>query len=217
MSTEPTGATAPSTDVVLLTDRSQLRLGRGLVRTVRECVAAGLRTVVLRELDLADAERAALVARLLETTEHPTSEHPAPPLHVLAARTRLPGAHGVHLAAHQAVPGGGGPHGRSCHDLAEVRAAVAAGAAYVTLSPFAATPSKPGHGPPLPPQAYADAARACAGSPTRVLALGGVEPGSAAAAVRAGADGVAVMGAVMRAADPAATVRALLRAVEGAR
>lgn len=210
MSTAPDGAPAPSTDVVLLTDRAQLRLGRGLVRTVRECVAAGLRTVVLRELDLSAHDRTALLARLLEAPEHTA-------LHVLTARTRLPGAHGVHLAAHQSVPGDGAPHGRSCHDLAEVRAAVAAGAAYVTLSPFAATASKPGHGPPLPPQAYAEAARACAGSPTRVLALGGVEPGSAAAAVRAGAHGVAVMGAVMRAADPAATVRALLHAVEEAR
>ncbi|MDT9594451.1 thiamine phosphate synthase [Nocardioides zeae] len=217
MSSGPDGSPVPSTDVVLLTDRSQLRPGRDLVRTVRACVVAGLRTVVVRELDLSDVDRTALVARLLETPGRADPGRAAPALHVLSARTLLPGAHGVHLAAHQSVPDGGGPHGRSCHDPAEVRAAVAAGAAYVTLSPFAATASKPGHGPPLPPQAYAGAARACAGSPTRVLALGGVEPGSAAAAVRAGADGVAVMGAVMRAADPAATVRALLRAVEGAR
>lgn len=188
-----------SGDLVLLTDRAQLRLGRGLVRTVRECAAAGLRTVVVREHDLALAERAALVARLRDV----------PGVTVLASRTLVPGAHGVHLAAGQ--PGTG--VGRSCHDLAEVAAAVGAGASYVTLSPFAATASKPGYGPALPPATYAAARRLTAGSATRVLALGGIDARNAAAATTAGAHGVAVMGAVMRSADPAAEVAALLAAL----
>lgn len=190
-----------SADLVLLTDRAQLRLGRGLVRTVRECAAAGLRTVVVREHDLALAERTALVARL----------HAVPGLTVLASRTLVPGAHGVHLAAGQPGPGHpAGATGRSCHDLAEVADAVAAGASYVTLSPFAATASKPGYGPALPPATYAAARRLTAGSATRVLALGGVDVRTVATALAAGAHGVAVMGAVMRAADPAAEVAALL-------
>lgn len=189
-----------SGDLVLLTDRSQLRLGRGLVRTVRECAEAGLRTVVVRELDLSLAERSALVARLREV----------PGLVVLGSRTLLPGAHGVHLAAHQ--PGSG--VGRSCHDVAQVRAAVAGGAAYVTLSPFAPTPSKPGRGPALPGETYAAARRACAGSATRVLALGGVDVAEVPRALAAGAHGVAVMGAVMRAADPASVTAALLAALD---
>lgn len=193
-----------SADLVLLTDRAQLRLGRGLVRTVRECAAAGLRTVVVREHDLALAERTALVARL----------RAVPGLTVLASRTLVPGAHGVHLAAGQPGPGHpghpAGATGRSCHDLAEVADAVAAGASYVTLSPFAATASKPGYGPALPPATYAAARRLTAGSATRVLALGGVDVRTVATALAAGAHGVAVMGAVMRAADPAAEVAALL-------
>ncbi|MFW6774552.1 thiamine phosphate synthase [Nocardioides sp. CPCC 205120] len=200
------------TDVVLLTDRSQLSLGRGLVRTVRECAAAGLRTVVVRELDLAVDARRALVARLREV----------PDLTVLTAHALLPGAHGVHLAAHQPdhragdrAPGAG-IHARSCHDVEEVARAAAQGAAYVTLSPFAATASKPGHGPSLPPAAYGEARRRCAGSATRVLALGGIDARTAADAVHAGAHGVAVMGAVMRAPEPAAEVAALLAAVGAA-
>nr|WP_241728808.1 thiamine phosphate synthase [Nocardioides zeae] len=100
--------------------------------------------------------------------------------------------------------------GRSCHDLDEVAAAVGGGASYVTLSPFAATPSKPGYGPAQPPATYAAARRLTAGSATRVLALGGVDARNVAAAMTAGAHGVAVMGAVMRATDPAAEVAALL-------
>lgn len=193
---------------MLLTDRSQLSLGRGLVRTVRECAAAGLRTVVVRELDLDVPARTALVARLREVSD----------LTVLTARVPLPGAHGVHLAAHQAAEGTGGAglHARSCHDVAEVARAAGQGAAYVTLSPFAPTASKPGHGPALPPAVYGEARRRCAGAATRVLALGGIDARTAADAVHAGAHGVAVMGAVMRAPDPGVEVAALLAAVDAA-
>ncbi len=76
----------------------------------------------------------------------------------------------------------------------------------MTLSPFAASLSKPGYGPPVDRDAYA-------GHAIPVLALGGVAPGNAAQARAAGAHGVAVMGAVMRAASPAAVVRRLLEEV----
>ena len=183
--------------LLLLTDRSQLRLGRGLVRTVHECADAGLvhaGVVVVREHDLAPDERAALVAAL----------RTVPGLRVLASRTDLPGAHGLHLSARGAAPGGARPWGRSCHDRADLVRAAAEGAAWATLSPWAATASKPGYGPPVARSAFADA-------PLPVLALGGVEPGSVQGAVAAGAHGVAVMGAVMRAAEPARVVEALVR------
>jgi thiamine-phosphate pyrophosphorylase len=87
-----------------------------------------------------------------------------------------------------------------------VAVAAAEGAAYATLSPYAATPSKPGYGPPLPTTAFA-------GHPIPVFALGGITPANVAEARAAGAYGVAVMGAVMRADEPAAVVRSLLEAL----
>lgn len=182
--------------LVLLTDRSQLRLGRGLVRTVRECVAAGLGAVVVREHDLDPSQRHALVAALAATDG----------LTVISSRIPDPAAHGLHLAAHQDAPPGGA-WGRSCHSRPDVARAAAQGAAWVTLSPYAASPSKPAHGPALPASAYA-------GHPVPVLALAGVDASNAAGAVAAGAHGVAVMGAVMRAADPAGVVAALLRELQ---
>jgi len=201
--------------LILLTDRSQLRLGRGLVRTVAECAEAGLTHVVLRELDLSDAQRAALAGELA-----------AIGVTVIAAHTPLAGAAGVHLRA-AAVAGGNTLlppvegrcidrlpgatacyplRGRSCHTRAEVTAAAADGFAYATLGPFAATASKPGYGPALPPEAYAD-------RPIPVYALGGIDPANAELAMDAGAHGVAVMGAVMRAASPKSVVRDLLTVV----
>lgn len=179
--------------LVLLTDRSQLRLGRGLARTVLECADAGLEAVIVREHDLVPAERHALVARLAAVDG----------LTVLSSRLPAPTAHGLHLAAHQTPPAHG-RWGRSCHTVDEVAIAAGQGAAWATLSPYAASVSKPGHGPALPASCFADHA-------VPVLALGGIDVGNAAAARAAGAHGVAVMGAVMRADDPARVVAHLLR------
>lgn len=184
--------------LLLLTDRSQLPLGRSLVGLVEQCVDAGLTHVVVRELDETPLGRAALVAALTEVGAA-----------VISAHTPLYGAAGVHLPADPAaVMPSDLPWGRSCHAVADVHVAAAAGASWVTLSPFAATESKPGYAP-LDRTAFA--AASTAGVP--VYALGGIAPENAADAIGAGADGLAVMGAVMRAADPGAVVRDLLDVV----
>lgn len=194
--------------LLVLTDRSQLSLGRGLIRTIAECVDAGLTHVVLRELDLPTAQRAALADALVEVGAT-----------VIAAHHPLPASVGVHLPAtarcnavstapvrccstaeQQRTPR---YIGCSCHNRADVEHAATEGADYVTLGPFASTPSKPGYEPALTPDDYA-------GLPVPTFALGGITPANAAAARAAGADGVAVMGAVMRADEPAAVVEALL-------
>jgi thiamine-phosphate pyrophosphorylase len=177
--------------LVLLTDRSQLALGRGLIRTVTECVEAGLSAVVVREHDLAPAARRALVSSLAGIEG----------LTVVSSRLPDPSAHALHLAADQPRPRHG-RWGRSCHSRDAVARAAAQGASWATLSPYADSASKPGRGSLIAP---AD----LAGHPIPVLALSGIGPHNAADAVAAGAHGVAVMGAVMRAADPAAVVAEL--------
>jgi thiamine-phosphate pyrophosphorylase len=183
--------------LLLITDRGQLLPGRGLVETVASCGAAGATTVLLRELDLDEPARAALAEEL------------AAHVQVISARTLLPGAVGLHLAAYQAAPAPEGPpHGRSCHHEAAVARAAEEGAAYVTISPVAPTASKPGYGPALGAGGVRRAVEAADGLP--VLALGGVSAEATARLRSAGAHGVAVMGAVMRAHDPGAVVSALL-------
>lgn len=185
--------------LLLLTDRTQLPAGRGLVETVARCAGAGLQAVVLRELDLAVPLRAVLVDRL--------ARH----VRVIGAHRVLPGAAGVHLASAQPLTEAAGAplHGRSCHDSDGVRRAAADGAAYVTISPVAPSASKPGYGPALGVEGVTSAVAAAGG--TAVYALGGVGADNAAALRAAGAHGVTVMGAVMRAEDPAAVVTALNR------
>ncbi len=119
----------------------------------------------------------------------------------------------LHLAA--ADPGrtsGADLVGRSCHDEAELRGLRTED--YAFLSPAYPTSTKPGYGPPLGPAGLAALIRL---SPVPVLALGGIEtPGQVRACVRAGAVGVAVLGAVMRSADPRQTAAELTSAFAAA-
>lgn len=206
----PPGAHVPR--LVVLTDREQAR--RSLRVTVLEVAAAGAPAVLLREKDL-DRDR----RRRLGTQLSAVSGGLGTALLVagdpeLAAEV----GSGVHLgAADDPVPEdlrGELLVGRSCHDREEVLAAVAEGVDYVSVSPVAETASKPGHGPPLGPDQLADLVAAAGDVP--VLALGGVAPGNVEAWLRAGAHGVAVMGAVMRAKQPADVVKDLLDHLEEA-
>ncbi|MBF4163587.1 thiamine phosphate synthase [Nocardioides acrostichi] len=185
--------------LLLLTDRAQLRLGRGLLSTLAECVDAGLEAVVVRELDLELRAWSALVEGAAAL----------PGLRVVTARRTHPAAVGIHLAEQQPKPCGDAVWGRSCHGVETLREAADAGADWAMLSPFATSASKPGHLPVLPASAWSAA-------PLPTFALGGVDGDNAAAAIRAGAHGVAVMGAVMRSADPAGEVSRLLAAVRSA-
>ncbi|GAA4077731.1 thiamine phosphate synthase [Nocardioides kongjuensis] len=180
--------------VVVLTDRTQVPDGRSLRDVLAAAADGGLTTVLLREVDLPDDERAKIA-------DHARTCG----LEVIAAHRAVPGCSGVHLPADASLPEVATRWGRSCHDRADLLRAAADGAWWATLSPYATTQSKPGYGPPLPASAFAQA-------PLPVFALGGITPANAAAARAAGAWGVGVMGAVMRAPDPSAVVAALLQA-----
>lgn len=180
--------------LVLVTDRAQLPPGRTLMEAVAAARDAGLTHVLLRELDLERRDRELLAHGLQQLG-----------LTVIAAHTKIRGCVGIHLPAGERRPRLE-VWGRSCHSADEVLSAQRDGARWATLSPFATSASKPGHGPALPPEAFD-------GHGIPVLALGGIDPGNARDAMIAGAHGVAVMGAVMRADDPAVVVARLLAAV----
>ncbi|MFC7594949.1 thiamine phosphate synthase [Terrabacter sp. GCM10028922] len=212
----------------MVTDRTQVPDDRDLLDVVGAALDGGAGGVLVRERDLPADERAALVdavGRLC--TAHDALLVVAAPL---LGRSRpeqspraprpLAGA-GVHLRSVDVDLDlvSASVVGRSCHGAADLVRAADDGLDYVTLSPVAASASKPGYGPAL---GYAGlrrtitTARRARRSLPAVLALGGVEPHDAGRWVEAGADGVAVMGAVMRSTDPRATTRALVAAVDAA-
>jgi len=128
------------------------------------------------------------------------------------------GADGVHLpeggptpADARAILGADALVGVSCHDASGLQAASRAGASFVTLSPFAASPGK---GTPLGPARFAELA---AQATVPVVALGGIDAGNARAAVEAGAAALAVVRAVYHATNPGRATRELLSLLDSAR
>jgi thiamine-phosphate pyrophosphorylase len=85
---------------------------------------------------------------------------------------------------------------------------------YVAYGTFAATTTKPDAGAPVG-GAGLGAVRALTALP--LIAIGGIHGGNAADAVRAGADGIAVVSAIMAAPDPVAASRELRTRIEAAR
>lgn len=203
--------------LLVLTDReASQRAGRALETTVAAAVDAGAPVIVLREKDLAPAARRQLGERLAALVEQAGSKL------VVASDPRLAAelaAWGVHLAAADSLPDrpDGAADlaiGRSCHDVAEVRAAAEEELDWVTVSPVHLTTSKPGYGPALGVDGLARLASESGCPP--VFALGGIDARRVRACFDAGAHGVAVMGSVMGAIDPAATAAELMAAVVAA-
>lgn len=106
------------------------------------------------------------------------------------------------------------PVGVSTHNLAQARAAVAAGADYIGFGPVFSTTSKARPDPVVGLAALADVCRAVA---VPVVAIGGITRAQIAAVVETGAAAAAVIGDVDRAPDRTAAGREIARAFEARR
>ena len=138
-----------------------------------------------------------------------------------AAVARLVGT-GVHLgqddlppAAARAILGPEAVIGFSTHSPAQMDAAVRAGSVdYLAFGPIFATRSKEN---PDPAQGVATLAAIRARCPLPLVAIGGVGADTIPGVRAAGADAVAVIGAIASAADPAAATRRLRAIAAGSR
>lgn len=197
----------PHPPLLLITDRHQV--ADDLVGAVAECVEGGCRWVSLREKDLPRDHQSALLMRLrpmLARVGGVLTIHGDVTLGSLCDGVHLPA--GGDIVTARAILGPGALIGVSCHDRAGVVAATRDGADYATLSPIFLSKSKPGYGPALGPAALS-------GLSLPTLALGGVEAGTVAACMAAGAAGVAVMGGPMRQPRSMTGLLAVLAATPG--
>jgi thiamine-phosphate pyrophosphorylase len=196
--------------LLLVTDRHRTG-GRALLAVLRDAVEGGVQAVQLRERDLPVRELLVLAQEVRAVT--------APRSVPLIVNDRVDLAialdlDGVHLRANSLpVPvarrlvGASRFVGISTHSVEEVRQANRDGADYVVFGPVFDTPSKRSFGPPLGLEALAEA---CRQSAIPVFAIGGVTGARVRDVRRAGAHGVAVIGAILDRADVAAATREVL-------
>ena len=178
-----------------ITDRRALE-PRPLAPLIRMAAEAGVEMVQIREKDLPTRDLLQLAVSARAITQGTATR--------IVVNDRLDvalaaGAAGVHLGG-ESMPLGQVRAalsaryeesfwiGVSCHSVAEVRAAEAAGASYLLLGPIFDTPSKRIYGPPLGLEELSKAARDCR---IPLLALGGITPERVRLCIEAGATGVA--------------------------
>lgn len=203
--------------LIVITDPDCGR-GRDLLDVVRAGLAGGAPAIQLRAKHLPTRQLLDLGKALRELTRSSGA--------LLFVNDRIDvalavAADGAHLgqddlriqAARRIVPA---PFllGVSVDTPEEAVVAEKAGASYVGLGPVYATGSKLDAGPVIGP-AGVRAVRAVCGLP--IVAIGGIDAANAAEAVQAGADGVAVIRAVMGAEDPGVAASTLIAAVERGR
>jgi thiamine-phosphate pyrophosphorylase len=200
----------PQPPLLIVTDRRQAT--QPLDAIVHAACAAGCRWVSLREKDLPASEQVALFVHLRPIAH---ASGAVLTLHGDAALAHLAQADGVHLpagadtAAARAALGSEALIGISLHSANE--AARMDPHDYAIAGPAYETASKPGYGPAL---GAAGMAAICAVSRVPVIAIGGIGPENITDLLRAGAAGIAVMGAVMRSPEPGREAQRLLAALE---
>jgi thiamine-phosphate pyrophosphorylase len=195
--------------LLLVTDRNHTQ-GRPLPSLLRQAVEAGVPAIQLRERDL-PTDALLSLAREIRAFTAPR----AVPLIIndrvdLMLALNLDGVHlrasSLPVAVVRRLVGPDRLVGVSTHSLAEVKDAGREGADYVVFGPVFDTPSKRQFGAPAGLETLAEVCRV---SDVPVFAIGGVTGASVPDLRRAGAHGVAVIGAILARADVAAATREL--------
>ena len=201
----------------VITDRQQTA-GRPLPVVVEATLRGGARAVQLREKDLAPRDLLPLAQEMRRLTQAYGAR--------LLINDRIDvalavNADGVHLTT-TSLPvhvgrqllGADRLLGVSTHNPAEARAAAEGGADFIVFGPVFFTPSKAPYGQPI----GLDALRAvCGAAVLPILAIGGIKKANLDQVIAAGADGIAVISAVIAADDPTAATEELLATLQAAK
>jgi|Deesub1362A_J573_1020465.scaffolds.fasta_scaffold00444_4 thiamine-phosphate pyrophosphorylase len=187
-------------NLYLITDRNQTR-GKSLIKAVTEALKGGLKAVQLREKDLGTRQLLALAYELRELTLKYDAR--------LFINDRVDiaiavDADGVHLRQ-DSIP----PYavkrlspkliiGVSTHSLEEALNAEKRGADFITLGPIYPTPSKLKYGKPIGIETLKEVAERIT---IPLFAIGGIKLENLKEVMDNGADGIAVISAILSAKD----------------
>lgn len=195
----------------LVTDRD-LSQGRATGNIVAAAVRGGVTCVQLREKQASTREFVA-EARAIKTLLTAQERHIPLIINDRLDVALAVGADGVHLGQSdmelcdaRRIAGANFIIGISAESVADAMAAAAAGADYLGISPVFATPTKTDTAPPLGLEGIR-AIRAAVSLP--LVGIGGINQDNASAVLQAGADGVAVVSAIVSAACPRSAAAAL--------
>jgi thiamine-phosphate pyrophosphorylase len=188
--------------------------GRLLPAVVADALRGGLQALQLREKDLTAGQMYELAFELRELTRNfgaklLINDRIDIALAVAADGVQL-GKSSLPVSEVRRILGSNRLIGYSAHSADEALQAQRDGADFVTLGPVYHTPSKAMYGEPPGLGVLIEAARIMS---IPIFALGGITQVSVAEVLSGGAQGVALISAIMTAPDPTLETEALLRAI----
>jgi thiamine-phosphate pyrophosphorylase len=197
-------------NLYLISDRHQTA-GRPLQAVVEAALRGGVRAVQVREKDLTPRELYPLVRELRQLTHQYGARLLINDRIDIALAVHADGVHltttSLPVAVARQVLGSEALIGVSTHNLAEAQVAAESGADFLVFGPIFFTPSKAPYGEPVGLAALC-AVRSAVNIP--ILAIGGIKKANVEPVLATGADGIAVISAIIAAADPAAATQDLL-------
>ena len=198
----------------LVTDR-RLSLGRSTVEVVAAAVSGGVTCVQLREKHCSTREfleEARRVRELLVGTGVPLiiNDRLDVALAVAADGVHL-GQNDMHISDARRLVGERLVIGISAESVADAIRAEAEGADYIGVSPVFTTPTKMDTAPPLGLEGLREIRRAVS---LPLVAIGSIRHDNAAEVLRAGADGLAVVSAIVSAPCPRTAAAGLRQRIQ---
>ena len=201
----------------LVTDRGLAR-GRSTLEVVKAAVAGGVTCIQLREKDcstLEFIEQALAIRSFLEAHNIPLIINDRLDVALAVA------ADGVHLGQNdmplemaRKIAGRSMLIGISTESVQDAVAAEKGGADYLGVSPIYATPTKTDTAPPLGLEGLREIKKRVK---IPLVGIGGLNKSNAAEVIRNGADGVAVVSAIVAADDPERSAMNLKQIIDEAR
>lgn len=182
----------------LITDRKLFQDEEGLFRAVEQALEAGVRAVQLREKDLGVRDLLRMAYRMRGLTRSFSARLFINDRVDVALAAEADGVHlgATGMPAHAAKKASSGRLlvGASTHTREEAEIAQREGADFITFGPVYETPSKLRYGRPVGTAALEEIRRAIA---LPVFAIGGIRKENVTEVMKAGADGIAVISAVL--------------------
>lgn len=185
-----------------------------MLEVLELALAGGVRMVQLREKDLAVRDLLPLAQAVRNLTARAHAK--------LFINGRMDiclavDADGVHLRSDR-IPADTvrkilGPDrwiGVSAHSLDEARRAQEEGADYITLGPIYETPSKAPYGPPIGVHTLQEVRRQIK---IPIFAIGGIHSHRVSEVMRSGADGIALISAIMKSENPKQAASELIQGI----
>ena len=202
----------PDFRLYLITDRKFFDARCSMYLEIETVLEAGVRAVQLREKDLTTRELLDMARWMRDLTYEYGSKF------LINDRVDIAlavGADGVHLgqgsmpaSAVKKIVGDRLIIGVSTHSLAEAVRAEEEGADFITLGPVYKTPSKLKYGKPVGVDTLREVTSRVS---LPVFAIGGIKINGVAEVMKAGADGVALISAILSAEDRGKTTEEFLR------